>query len=122
MYEFEKTIPTLWGHVKDFMRLHPEHVAEGNAMDFQSGDGGETYNLCHFWSNFEIADMEFWRGAAYQDFFAYLEKQGISIVFSSFARSSSQAGSIMNDGATRLCIRLRRIFLRKRSSCTFSMI
>ncbi|KAF9026459.1 alpha-1,2-mannosyltransferase [Hymenopellis radicata] len=76
MYEFEKTIPTLWGHVKEFMRLHPEHVVKDNAMNFQSGDGGETYNLCHFWSNFEIADMEFWRGAAYQDFFAYLEKQG----------------------------------------------
>ncbi|KAG7085494.1 hypothetical protein E1B28_003057 [Marasmius oreades] len=76
MYEFEKTIPTLWGHVRDFMKLHPEYIAEDNAMGFMSENNGETYNLCHFWSNFEIADMDFWRGPAYTAFFEYLDKQG----------------------------------------------
>ncbi|KAG6901566.1 hypothetical protein C0995_010500 [Termitomyces sp. Mi166 len=76
MYEFEKTIPTLWGHVKDFMQLHPEYVAEDNAMGFMSPDGGNSYNLCHFWSNFEIADMDFWRGEAYSAFFEYLDSKG----------------------------------------------
>ncbi|KAJ7641749.1 glycosyltransferase family 15 protein [Roridomyces roridus] len=76
MYEFDKTIPTLWGHVKDFMKLHPEHIAKDNALGFMSDDGGETYNRCHFWSNFEIADMSFWRSKAYQDFFAYLDSKG----------------------------------------------
>ncbi|KAJ7159641.1 glycosyltransferase family 15 protein [Mycena filopes] len=76
MYEYHKTIPTLWGHVRDFMKLHPEYVASDNAMGFMSDDGGETYNLCHFWSNFEIADMEFWRSPAYTDFFEYLESKG----------------------------------------------
>ncbi|KAJ7049647.1 glycosyltransferase family 15 protein [Mycena amicta] len=76
MYEFDKTIPTLWGHVKDFVRLHPEHIAKDNALGFMSHDNGETYNRCHFWSNFEIADMHFWRGKAYQDFFAYLDSKG----------------------------------------------
>ena len=28
------------------------------------------------WSNFEIADMDFWRGPAYSAFFDYLEKKG----------------------------------------------
>jgi len=28
------------------------------------------------WSNFEIADMDFWRGEAYQAFFDYLESKG----------------------------------------------
>jgi len=76
MYEFERTIPTLWGHVRDFMKLHPEHLPKDNALSFMSDDGGETYNRCHFWSNFEIADMNFWRGKAYQDFFAYLDSKG----------------------------------------------
>ncbi|KAJ3771276.1 glycosyltransferase family 15 protein [Lentinula raphanica] len=76
MYEFEKTIPTLWGHVKDFIKLHPEYVAKDNAMGFLSETGGDTYNLCHFWSNFEIADMSFWRGEAYTKFFEYLDEQG----------------------------------------------
>ncbi len=65
-------------------------------MDFLSDNGGQTYNLCHCacniqkicdrhsdvilvqsdWSNFEIADMDFWRGEAYQKFFEYLESTG----------------------------------------------
>ncbi|KAF8063236.1 glycosyltransferase family 15 protein [Lyophyllum atratum] len=76
MYEFEKTIPTLWGHVRDFMGMHPELIAEDNALGFMSHDGGNKYNLCHFWSNFEIADMEFWRGSAYTAFFEYLDSTG----------------------------------------------
>jgi hypothetical protein len=28
------------------------------------------------WSNFEIADMDFWRGEAYQKFFEYLDSTG----------------------------------------------
>ncbi|KAF9467507.1 glycosyltransferase family 15 protein [Collybia nuda] len=76
MYEYEKTIPTLWGHVRDFIKLHPEFVAKDNAMGFMSHDGGDKYNLCHFWSNFEVADMNFWRGPAYTAFFEYLDSKG----------------------------------------------
>lgn len=36
----------------EFMKEHPEHLAPGNAMKWLSEDGGETYNLLHFWSNF----------------------------------------------------------------------
>ncbi|KAF8205430.1 glycosyltransferase family 15 protein [Mycena galopus ATCC 62051] len=75
-YEWEPTIPTLWKNVKEFIAKHPEHIAEGNAMAYLSDDGGETYNLCHFWSNFEIADMSFWRAPAYQAFFDFLEHKG----------------------------------------------
>lgn len=35
-----------------------------------------TYNLCHFWSNFEIADMNLWRSQEYRDYFEYLDKKG----------------------------------------------
>ncbi|KAJ8689338.1 hypothetical protein PTI98_013368 [Pleurotus ostreatus] len=76
LYEFGSTIPTLWGHVRDYMGKHPEYVAKDNAMDYLSDNGGETYNRCHFWSNFQIADMDMWRGEAYQSFFDYLDKKG----------------------------------------------
>ncbi|KAJ7485652.1 glycosyltransferase family 15 protein [Mycena latifolia] len=75
-YEWEPTIPTLWASVKEFIALHPHYIAEDNAMEYLSDDGGETYNLCHFWSNFEIADMSFWRGPAYTAFFDFLESKG----------------------------------------------
>jgi Mannosyltransferase len=48
LYEYAATIPTLWDSVKKFTGSHPEHISEGNAMDFISNDGGETYNNCHF--------------------------------------------------------------------------
>ncbi|KAG2054615.1 glycosyltransferase family 15 protein [Suillus hirtellus] len=76
LYEYQATIPTLWNAVKSFINANPDFVAPGNAMGFLSDDGGESYNLCHFWSNFEIADLDFWRGEAYSKFFEYLDEQG----------------------------------------------
>ena len=89
--EFPDTIPTLWSTVKDFMHEYPEHIAANNSMGFISNDDGETYNGCHFWSNFEIGgfvvetrfnltqaqgDLNFFRSKAYTDFFNYLDKKG----------------------------------------------
>ena len=65
MYEYEATIPTLWGHVMgssllnwlsmvvllmfriEFAKLHPEFIAEDNSLGFMSPNNGESYNLCH---------------------------------------------------------------------------
>ncbi|KIL69760.1 glycosyltransferase family 15 protein [Amanita muscaria Koide BX008] len=76
LVEWEPTIATLWSAVKEFMVEHPEYVQKDNSLSFLSDNGGNTYNLCHYWSNFEIADMDFWRGEAYQKFFEYLESKG----------------------------------------------
>ncbi|KAF9025596.1 glycosyltransferase family 15 protein [Hymenopellis radicata] len=62
--EIAASIRTLWSTVKDFTNAHPEY------------DNGHTYNYCHFWSNFEIADMDFWRGDAYTAFFDHLDRKG----------------------------------------------
>lgn len=76
MYEYEATIPSLWKHVMDFAHDYPEYIAKDNSLGFLTSDNGKTYNLCHFWSNFEIADMDFWRGPAYTAFFEYLDSKG----------------------------------------------
>lgn len=55
LYEYVETIPTLWDSAKKFMKKHPEHIVEGNAIDWLSDDKGSTYNHCHFVSFFEIA-------------------------------------------------------------------
>ena len=77
----------------EFMAENPQYVSPNNSMDFLSDNGGETYNLCHCrwsvfrppraipnnildWSNFEIADMDFWRSEAYSKFFEFLESKG----------------------------------------------
>jgi alpha 1,2-mannosyltransferase len=76
MYEFERTIETLWATVREFVAEHSEFVSPNSAMNFLSDNGGDRYNLCHFWSNFEIADLDFWRGPAYTAFFDFLESRG----------------------------------------------
>lgn len=37
---------------------------------------GETYNMCHFWSNFEIARLDFFRSKEYNDFFEMMDRSG----------------------------------------------
>ena len=51
LYEYVETIQTLWDSTKTYMKKHHEHLAEGNALDWLSEDGGETYNHCHFVSH-----------------------------------------------------------------------
>ncbi|KAJ7453309.1 glycosyltransferase family 15 protein [Mycena galericulata] len=77
VYEIPATIRTLWSSVKEFMARHPEYIhEEDNALEFISNDGGRSYNRCHFWSNFEIASLDFWRSEAYTAFFEYLDATG----------------------------------------------
>ncbi|SCU95233.1 LANO_0E09714g1_1 [Lachancea nothofagi CBS 11611] len=74
--EFEVTIKSLWDTTKAFIQKHPEYVDKNNMMDFISNDKGKSYNLCHFWSNFEVANLNFWRSDAYRKYFDYLDRAG----------------------------------------------
>ena len=61
----------------DFGAIWQKHVPETNLLDFMTGEGG-TYNLCHFWSNFEIADLSFFRSEAYTAYLNFLDRSGAS--------------------------------------------
>jgi len=37
---------------------------------------GESYNMCHFWSNFEIARLDFFRSKEYNEFFDMMDRSG----------------------------------------------
>lgn len=37
---------------------------------------GEIYNMCHFWSNFEIARLDWFRSKEYNDFFDMMDRSG----------------------------------------------
>ncbi|KAL3965667.1 hypothetical protein ACCO45_002671 [Purpureocillium lilacinum] len=76
LYEYVETIKTLWDSTKKFMKNHPEHIAADNSMGFLSDDGGDTYNHCHFWSNFEIGSLNWLRSKQYIDFFESLDQDG----------------------------------------------
>jgi alpha 1,2-mannosyltransferase len=74
--EFVNTCPTLWNTTRSFMEKYPEHLPDDNSLSIVSNDGGLTYNKCHFWSNFEIASLNFLRSQAYMDFFNHLDRAG----------------------------------------------
>jgi len=74
--EYVDTIPTLWQSVKRFMKHYPQHIKQPNSMNFISDDGGLSYNLCHFWSNFEIGSLNFFRSEAYIKYFEFLDMEG----------------------------------------------
>lgn len=62
------------------------HNARGELWDFFLTDtkrnlwgqrqSEEDYNLCHFWTNFEIGDLRFFRGQEYQSLFNFLDRKG----------------------------------------------
>ncbi|CCH59839.1 hypothetical protein TBLA_0C00180 [Henningerozyma blattae CBS 6284] len=76
IHEYEATIKTLWNTTLEFIDKNPEFLAKDNMLDFISDDDGTSYNNCHFWSNFEIASLDLWRGEAYSKYFDYLDKKG----------------------------------------------
>lgn len=84
LYDAPKSIPTLWPETVDFLAEHPEYLAKNNAMDWLTDSSrrpehnrlANGYSTCHFWSNFEIADMNFWRSQAYEDYFNHLDRAG----------------------------------------------
>ncbi|ESZ96247.1 glycosyltransferase family 15 protein [Sclerotinia borealis F-4128] len=84
LYDAPQSIPTLWPETTKFLAAHPEYINENNAMnwitdsarrpDHNEKAGG--YSTCHFWSNFEIGNMDFWRSQAYEDYFNHLDRAG----------------------------------------------
>ncbi|POY76736.1 hypothetical protein BMF94_0328 [Rhodotorula taiwanensis] len=76
LYEYQETIPTLWQTTKDFIDKNPQYLAEPNMMEWISPNKGDSYNGCHYWSNFEIAKVGFWRSEAYRAYFKHLDQAG----------------------------------------------
>lgn len=88
IHEYENTIPTLWPTVEKFMSEYPHLLHPNNSLDYITTNETElnylvplvnsssSYNLCHFWSNFEIGNLNFWRSEAYLTYFNYLSKSG----------------------------------------------
>lgn len=84
LYDAPTTIPTLWPETEKFMAAHPEYLHENNAREWvvdskrrpEHNIKANGYSTCHFWSNFEIADMEFWRSKPYEDYFEHLDRAG----------------------------------------------
>ncbi|KAJ3861532.1 glycosyltransferase family 15 protein [Lentinula novae-zelandiae] len=63
--------------VYEFFNQNPQYLHPNNAMRFASKDGGQTWTRCTYWTNFEIGDLDFFRGSeGYNRYFEHLEAAG----------------------------------------------
>lgn len=73
LFEYKDTISTLWQKSKQFFSRMP--LPKNNMVRFVE-NADASYNLCHFWLNFEIADLDFFRSPQYQAYFDHLDQAG----------------------------------------------
>ncbi|KAJ4369237.1 hypothetical protein N0V83_006322 [Neocucurbitaria cava] len=94
LWERGNTVPSLFRKISDYKaRRHVRTTPLWTALMapsyapwlirrfvlslLRNRDGkGDLWNMCHLWSNFEIADMEFFRSSAYRELFRYLDEDG----------------------------------------------
>ncbi|KAL9052433.1 MAG: hypothetical protein Q9162_005402 [Coniocarpon cinnabarinum] len=86
LYDSPQSISGLWPATEEFLAdpankdlLHPNNAMPW-LVDSKHRPGhnlrAHGYSTCHFWSNFEIGDLGFWRGDAYMRYFNHLDRAG----------------------------------------------
>lgn len=86
LYDIDESIETLYPETLNFLNLDDnyKYVNENGSFQWITEDQqnpkktkvAHGYSTCHFWSNFEIADMDFYRGEAYTNWVNYLDSTG----------------------------------------------
>lgn len=84
LYDSPDSVRTLWPTTVEFLSQNPQYLHENSATtwlreNLQNPDNykiANGYSTCHFWSNFEIGDMDFYRGEAYTKWVEYLDQKG----------------------------------------------
>jgi mannosyltransferase len=84
LYDAPQSIPSLWPETQRFLAANPSYLSDNNMWEWITDDvarpehtkGGNGYSTCHFWSNFEIGDLDFFRGEKYEAYFQHLDRAG----------------------------------------------
>ncbi|RPA86281.1 glycosyl transferase [Ascobolus immersus RN42] len=84
LYDSPESITSLWPTTLEFLAEHPDYMHKNNALKWltdaknrpEHNQKAGGYSTCHFWSNFEIADMDFWRSKEYEEYFEHLDRAG----------------------------------------------
>ncbi|KAL8684591.1 MAG: hypothetical protein Q9224_006251, partial [Gallowayella concinna] len=86
LYDDARTITTLWPETLRFAEAHPEYVLnesvnarawlEDQERRPEKNRDANGYSTCHFWSNFEIARLDWFRSKEYNDFFEMMDRSG----------------------------------------------
>ncbi|CAK9438493.1 uncharacterized protein LODBEIA_P27170 [Lodderomyces beijingensis] len=86
LYDIEETVKSLWPETLKYLNKGDNYKYVNENGSFQwlienlqnpgKNKVAGGYSTCHFWSNFEIGDMDFFRGEAYNNWFKYLDSTG----------------------------------------------
>lgn len=86
LYDIEDSVTTLWPETIKFLNtgdnyqyVNPNGAFQWLLENQQNPKKAEIaggYSTCHFWSNFEIGNMDFFRGEAYTNWFKHLDSTG----------------------------------------------
>lgn len=83
LYDSPQSVASLWPTTVDFFKKHPEYVHPNNSRAWliqsnrqSHNDLTSGYSTCHFWSNFEIGRLDFFRSKEYMEYFEHLDRNG----------------------------------------------
>ncbi|MCJ1368312.1 hypothetical protein MMC16_007454 [Acarospora aff. strigata] len=72
-----RSFPSLWSRTRSFINAHPELIHPEADLDWllDPHNGGD-YNNCQFFSNFEVGNLNYFRGEANERYFHWLDRGG----------------------------------------------
>ncbi|KAJ2305855.1 alpha-1,2-mannosyltransferase ktr1 [Coemansia sp. RSA 2706] len=73
--EKAETVETLWDTTREWMIENPDYLQDKSFIHWVVNEKAK-YTRCHFWSNFEIVDLSFYRSEAYESYFQHLDRAG----------------------------------------------
>ncbi|KAJ2830508.1 alpha-1,2-mannosyltransferase ktr1 [Coemansia erecta] len=73
--EKAETVETLWDTTRKWMIENPQYLQDKSFIHWVVNEKAH-YTRCHFWSNFEIVDLSFYRSEAYESYFQHLDRAG----------------------------------------------
>lgn len=84
IYDSPQSINTLWPQTQAFLTNNPHTLHQNNALPWLTNARtrplhnsiANGYSTCHFWSNFEIASLDFFRSDTYTAYFDHLDQAG----------------------------------------------
>lgn len=84
LYDSPDSVASLWPTTIEFLQEHPQYLHPNAAKTWLRENllhpdhykTAQGYSTCHFWSNFEIGDMDFFRAEAYTEWVEHLDRSG----------------------------------------------
>lgn len=72
-----RSFPSLWSRTRSFINARPDLIhPEADLTWLLDPQNAGVYNNCQFFSNFEIGDLNFFRGEANERYFEWLDRGG----------------------------------------------